>query len=132
MAELLEAEESAAKPLAENDVIEGKVVSVTKAGIWLDLGVHGTGLAVGNDAAESGYKDSLPGDAITASVIVPEMDEGYALLSLKKASREKSWEKLEDLKRTAEVLAVKPFDANKGGLLMEYEGVKVFLPESQL
>lgn len=132
MAELLAAEESAAKPLADNDVIEGKVVSVTKAGIWLDLGVHGTGLAVGNDAAESGYKDSLPGDMITASVIVPEMDEGYALLSLKKASREKSWEKLEDLKRTAEILSVKPFDANKGGLLMEHEGVKGFLPVSQL
>jgi small subunit ribosomal protein S1 len=132
MADLLAAEEAKSKPLSENDVIEGKVVSVTKAGIWLDLGVYGTGLAVGNDAAESGYKDSLPGDAITASVIVPEMDEGYALLSLKKASREKSWDKLEDLKRTAEILSVKPFDANKGGLLMEHEGVKGFLPVSQL
>jgi small subunit ribosomal protein S1 len=132
MADLLAAEEAASKPLAENDVIEGKVVSVTKAGIWLDLGVYGTGLAVGNDAAESGYKDSLVGDAITASVIVPEMDEGYALLSLRKASREKSWEKLEDLMRTAEILSVKPFDANKGGLLMEHDGVKGFLPVSQL
>lgn len=132
MAELLAAEEQASKPLAENDVIEGKVISVTKAGIWLDLGVYGTGLAVGNEAAEAGYNDSLPGDAITASVIVPEMDEGYALLSLKKASREKSWEKLEDLKRTAEILVLKPFDANKGGLLMEHEGIKGFLPVSQL
>lgn len=132
MADLLAAEEAASKPLAENDVIEGKVVSVTKAGIWLDLGVYGTGLAVGNDAAESGYKDSLVGDAITASVIVPEMDEGYALLSLRKASREKSWDKLEDLKRTAEILSIKPFDANKGGLLMEHDGVKGFLPVSQL
>ncbi len=132
MAELLAAEEAAAKPLSENDVIEGTVVSVTKAGIWLDLGVYGTGLAVGNEAAESGYKDSLTGDKITASVIIPEMEEGYALLSLKKASRERSWEKLDELKDKGEIVIVKAFDSNKGGLLVEYEGIKGFLPVSQL
>lgn len=132
MADLLSQEETIAKPLSENDVVEGTVISITKAGIWLDLGPYGTGLAVGNDAAEAGYKDSLPGDKITASVIDPEMDEGYALLSLKKASREKSWDKLVELKDSGEVITVKAFDANKGGLLIEYEGVKGFLPVSQL
>lgn len=132
MEDLLAEYEEKAKPISENDIIEGTVVSVTKAGIWLDLGVYGTGLAVGAEAAEAGYKDSLPGDKITASVIVPEMDEGYALLSLKKASREKIWEKLTELKNSAELVQVKAFDANKGGLLIEFEGVKGFLPVSQL
>lgn len=132
MEELLALDEEKSKPLAENDIIEGTVISVTKAGIWLDLGVYGTGLAVGAEAADAGYKDSLAGDKITASVIVPEMDEGYALLSLKKASREKSWDILSELKASGKVLQVKPFDANKGGLLMEQEGVKGFLPVSQL
>lgn len=132
MEELLRAEEEKSKPLAENDTIEGTVVSVTKAGIWLDLGVYGTGLAVGADAAEAGYKDSLPGDKISATVVVPEMDEGYALLSLKKASREKIWDRLTELKQAGEIVTVKPFDANKGGLLIEFEGVKGFLPVSQL
>lgn len=132
MEELLALDDAKAKPLAENDIIEGTVISVTKAGIWLDLGVYGTGLAVGAEAADAGYKDSIPGDKITASVIIPEMDEGYALLSLKKASREKSWEVLFSLKQSGQVLQVKPFDANKGGLLIEHEGVKGFLPVSQL
>lgn len=132
MEELLRAEEEKSKPLAENDTIEGTVVSVTKAGIWLDLGVYGTGLAVGADAAEAGYKDSIPGDKISATVVVPEMDEGYALLSLKKASREKIWDRLTELKQAGEIVTVKPFDANKGGLLIEFEGVKGFLPVSQL
>lgn len=132
MEELLQMEEEKSKPIAENDTIEGTVVSVTKAGIWLDLGVHGTGLAVGADAAEAGYKDSLPGDKISATVVVPEMDEGYALLSLKKASREKIWDKLVEIKQAGEILSLKPFDANKGGLLIEFEGVKGFLPVSQL
>lgn len=132
MKDLLTENDEKLKPLSENDIVEGTVVSVTKAGIWLDLGVYGTGLAVGAEAAEAGYKDSLPGDKITASVIVPEMDEGYALLSLKKASREKSWDILSELKASGKVIGVKPFDANKGGLLMEYEGIKGFLPVSQL
>lgn len=120
------------KPLSENDVVEGRVVNVTKAGIWLDLGVYGTGLAVGHEVADAGYKDAGPGDKITASVIIPEMDEGYALLSLKKASREMVWEKLAELSKDATVTVVRPFDANKGGLLIEHEGIKGFLPVSQL
>jgi small subunit ribosomal protein S1 len=132
MEELLAAHEDAVKPLAENDIIEGTVVAVTKAGIWLDLGPHGTGLAVGADAAEAGYKDSLPGDKITASVLMSEMEEGYALLSLKKASREKNWSMLADVRDRGELVKVKPFDANKGGLLIEFEGIKGFMPVSQL
>lgn len=132
MEELLAAHEDAVKPLMENDIIDGTVVAVTKAGIWLDLGPHGTGLAVGADAAEAGYKDSLPGDVITASVLLPEMEEGYALLSLKKASREKNWNMLADLRDKGELVKVTPFDANKGGLLIEFEGIKGFMPVSQL
>jgi small subunit ribosomal protein S1 len=132
MADLLAEHDEKVKPISENDIIEGTVISVTKAGIWLDLGVFGTGLAVGADAADAGYKDSIPGDKITASVIVPEMDEGYALLSLKKASRERIWEALIELKEKGDLIQVQPFDANKGGLLIEHEGVKGFLPVSQL
>lgn len=132
MEDLLALNEEAVKPLSENDIIEGSVVAVTKAGIWMDLGPYGTGLAVGADAAEAGYKDSLPGDKIVASVLIPEMEEGYALLSLKKASREKNWSLLADLRDKGEIIKVKPFDANKGGLLIEYEGIKGFMPVSQL
>lgn len=132
MGDLLKEYQDKVKPLAENDIVEGTVIAVTKAGIWLDIGPYGTGLAVGREVAEAGYKDSLPGDKITASVIVPEMDEGYALLSLRKASRGKNWEKLRELKEKEEIISVKPFDANKGGLLIEYEGIKGFMPVSQL
>lgn len=132
MDDLLSEYESKLKPLSEGDILTGKVVNVTKAGVWLDLGPYGTGLAVGHEVVEAGYKDAGPGDEITVSVVVPEMDEGYALLSLKKASREKIWEKLTESKEKGEVISLKAFDANKGGLLIEYEGIKGFLPVSQL
>lgn len=132
MEELLAEHDEKLKPLEEGETIEGTVVAVTKAGIWLDLGPHGSGLAVGREVAEAGYKDSMMGDKITVSVVVPEMDEGYALLSLRKASRERNWTLLTDLKDKSELIKIKPFDANKGGLLIEYEGIKGFLPVSQL
>jgi small subunit ribosomal protein S1 len=132
MEELLAEHDEKLKPLEEGETIEGTVVAVTKAGIWLDLGPHGSGLAVGREVAEAGYKDSIMGDKITVSVVVPEMDEGYALLSLRKASRERNWTLLTDLKDKSELIKIKPFDANKGGLLIEYEGIKGFLPVSQL
>jgi len=132
MEDLLTEHDTQINPLEENDTIEGTVVAVTKAGIWVDLGPYGTGLAVGREVAEAGYKDSLPGDKLNVSVIIAEMEEGYALLSLRKASREKNWSFLADLKDKGEIVKVKPFDANKGGLLIEYEGIKGFLPVSQL
>lgn len=132
MEELLLEHDEKVKPLEEGETIDGSVVAVTKAGIWLDLGPYGSGLAVGREVAEAGYKDSVMGDKITVSVVVPEMDEGYALLSLRKASREKNWILLTELKDKGEIVKIKPFDANKGGLLIEYEGIKGFLPVSQL
>ena len=65
-------------------------------------------------------------------MLEPETDEGYAVLSLKKVAKEKGWEVLEERMKTGEVFAVSAFDANKGGLLVEVEGIRGFLPVSQL
>ena len=115
----------------EGDVLEGTIINVTKNGVWLDLGTYGTGLVVGPEVTdvEEGAK---VGDTMSASVIYQETDEGYVLLSLRKATREKVWEKLTRMMNEGEVFKVKPFDANKGGLLIEYETVRGFLPVSQL
>ncbi|RJO60843.1 S1 RNA-binding domain-containing protein [candidate division WS5 bacterium] len=115
----------------EGDTIEGKIINVTKNGVWLDLGAHGTGLVVGPEIIDIA-DDAKEGDTLSASVIYQETDEGYVLLSLRKATREKVWEKLTRLMNEGEVIKVKPFDANKGGLLIEYETVRGFLPVSQL
>jgi len=115
----------------EGDVLEGIVINVTKNGVWLDLGTYGTGLVVGPEVTdvENGAK---VGDTMSASVIYQETDEGYVLLSLRKATRERVWEKMTRMMNEGEVFKVKPFDANKGGLLIEYETVRGFLPVSQL
>ncbi len=118
-------------PLKKDDVVEGVVMRAEKRDLWLDLGAQGTALVVGKEA-EAAAKNIKPGDTLSASVIEPEGPEGYAILSLRKAVREKGWEVLEQRFAAKEVFGIVPFDANKGGMLIEIEGVRGFLPVSQL
>ena len=116
--------------MAIGDVVEGIVIAAEKHEVWLDLGARGTGIVVGREIEQSG--EIKAGDTISASVLEPETDEGYAVLSLKKVAKEKGWEALEDRMKAGEVFAIQAFDANKGGLLVEVDGIRGFLPVSQL
>lgn len=127
MDELLEA---SAKPLAAGDVVEGTVSTVAKNEVWIDLGAQGTGVVMRRELARGQALD--PGQQVSVSVIDPDMDEGYALLSMKRAAKDRGWDELQRLFEAQEVIEVAPYDANRGGLLVEYEGVRGFLPVSQL
>jgi small subunit ribosomal protein S1 len=116
--------------MTAGDVVEGVVIVADKHEVWLDLGARGTGLVIGREIEQA--QDIKPGDTISASVLEPEADEGYAILSLKKVAKEKGWELLEERYKAGEVFAITAFDANKGGLLVEVDGIRGFLPVSQL
>ncbi len=122
--------ESSVSGMTIGDVVEGTVIAAEKHEIWLDLGPRGTGLVIGREIEQS--QDINPGDIISASVLDPEADEGYAVLSLKKVAKEKGWELLEERFKSGEVFSITAFDANKGGLLVEVDGIRGFLPVSQL
>jgi small subunit ribosomal protein S1 len=72
------------------------------------------------------------GDEVTASVVDPELDNGYSLLSLRKAAKDRGWEEVSAKQEAGDIIEVVPYDANRGGMLVEYEGVRGFLPVSQL
>ncbi len=116
--------------LAAGEVVEGKVLSVRKHEVWIDLGGNGIGLV---PRREIGLSKSLKeGDAVTASIVDPEMEEGYALLSLRKAAKDRGWDELKRIFEAGETIEVSAYDANRGGLLMELEGIRGFLPVRQL
>ncbi len=116
--------------LATGEVVEGTVTSVQKNEVWIDLGARGVGVVM---RREIGYGQKLePEQAITVSVIDPEMDEGYALLSMKRAAKDRGWDELQRIHEANEIVDVMPYDANRGGLLVELEGIRGFLPVSQL
>ena len=116
--------------LKVGDVVEGNVLSVKKHEAWIDLGANGVGVVM---RREIGYGTNLEkGQAITLSVIEPEMDEGYALVSMKRAAKDRGWDELERIFESEETVEVFPYDANRGGLLIEMEGIRGFMPVSQL
>ena len=130
MDELLEKNDAASKKVVAGDTIDGKVISIKKHEILIDLGSQGVGLVPRREA--SYIKDLELGADVTASVIEAEMEDGYVLLSLRKAVKDKGWGLVQEKMDNAEIVEITPYDANRGGLLVEYEGIRGFLPVSQL
>lgn len=130
MDELLAAEGDSVKQLTAGEVITGTVLTLRKHEVLVDLGAQGVGYV---PRREVGFSRALKeGDEVTASVVDAELDNGYSLLSLRKAAKDRGWEEVAVKLEAGEIIEVTPYDANRGGLLVEYEGVRGFLPVSQL
>lgn len=118
------------KQLKAGDVVEGTVTSVRKHEVWIDLGASGTGVVM---RREIGHGQQLTeGQQVVTSVVDPEMDEGHALLSMRRAAKDRGWDELQRVFEAQEIVEITPYDANRGGLLVELEGIRGFLPVSQL
>ncbi len=130
MDELLAASDAPLQKIITGDTVKGTVLSVKKHEILIDLGPQGIGLV---SRKEASFAQNLKlGDEVSASVIDAEMPDGYVLLSLRKAVKDKGWDEIQAKFDNSETIEVVPFDANRGGLLVEYEGIRGFLPVSQL
>lgn len=128
MDELLATE--SVKQLTQGEVVEGVVLTVHKHEVLIDLGPLGVGMV---PRREIGYgRNLVEGDAVTASVVEQELDNGYSLLSLRKAAKDRGWDDVQRIIDTGETIEVAAYDANRGGMLIELEGVRGFLPVSQL
>lgn len=128
MDELLASEDI--KQLKTGDVVEGTVASVHKHEVWIDLGASGVGVVMRREISHGQQLEK--GQSVVVSVIDPEMDEGYALLSMRRAAKDRGWDQLQQAFENGDILEVVPYDANRGGLLIELEGIRGFLPVSQL
>ena len=130
MDDLLAQQEESTKQLTPGETATGKVLSVKKHEVLIDLGAQGVGYV---PRREVGFSRNLAvGDEVTASVVDAELDNGMSLLSLRKAAKDRGWEEVQAKMEAGDVIEVSPYDANRGGLLVEYEGVRGFLPVSQL
>ena len=125
---------SSGTPPQVDDVVEGQVVAIGRARVFIDLPPYGTGIIYGREylSAREALKNVNIGDAITAKVVGTDNDEGYIELSLREARAAVIWNEAEQAlqKKTSFELAVT--DANKGGLIIAWNGLNGFLPASQL
>ncbi len=117
-----------------DELVEGPVIAVDKAAIYIDLAPFGTGVIYGREyiAARDLIKKTNVGDVIKAKVVDIENDEGYVELSLKEAKAALLWSEAESAIKEKTVFELTIKDANKGGLIIDWQGVSGFLPASQL
>ena len=130
MDELLAIENESVKQLVQGDAVVGTILSIRKHEVLVDLGAQGIGLVPRREVGL--YRNLNIGDEITASIVDTELENGYSLLSLRKAAKDRGWDEVLARMESGEVIEVSPYDANRGGLLVEYDGVRGFLPVSQL
>ncbi len=116
------------------ETIKGEVVSVNPSRILLDLDGGLTGIITKKEASGYGVdtSDVEEGSTIEALVIDPENDQGLVMLSLRRISQEMVWTELQESLNDERIVKVKITEANKGGLIAQYKGIKAFLPVSQL
>ena len=121
-------------PPSTGSIVEGKVISKEKGTLIIDLGAFGTGIIYGKEfyEAKEDIKKLNIGDKILAKITELENEDGFRELSLKEVSKYLFWEKIKEKNEKNETIEVKISGANKGGLLVNMEGILAFLPVSQL
>jgi small subunit ribosomal protein S1 len=121
-------------PPSTGDLVEGTIIAISRGRVYIDLPPFGTGLIYGREYLNAAdvLRKANPGDIISAKIVDPAGREGYIELSLKEARQAAIWGEAESaiLSQTSYSLVVE--EANKGGLILSWQGIQGFLPASQL
>jgi len=122
------------EPASVGDLVEGPVIAIGRGKVFVDLHPFGTGIIYGREYFQA--RDVLRkvhlGDVIAAKVVETENKEGYTELSLKEARQALIWSDAERAIASGTIFELPVKDANKGGLIFEWQGIQGFLPASQL
>jgi len=126
--------EETPRPPQVGDIVEGPVVSHGKNALYIDLPPFGTGIIFGKEYinARDLIKRVAEGDTVAGKIVELEGVNGYIELSLKEARQALIWAEAEELMNNKAVLELPVTEANKGGLIITWQGIQGFLPASQL
>ena len=125
---------SSQTPPSVGDVIEGTVLGVEKASVYVDIPPFGTGIIYGREYinARDIIKKINVGDTVAGKVVSLDNSKGYIEISLKEARQALIWSEAETAIRERTIYEITVQEANKGGLIMNWQGINGFLPASQL
>ena len=126
--------EETLKTIYNGDKVTGLVVAITGTEISVDLGTKYSGFIPTSEFTDDGIKveDAVKvGDTIEAVVVRVNDVEGTAMLSKKRLDAAKMWTDIEDAVESGAVLEGVVTEENKGGVVVNVKGVRVFVPASQ-
>src|SRR3989344_5968987 len=134
MEELLRTQGVQLGSLKRGTKITAKIISVGKREVLADIGAKSYGIIIGRE-----FESIQPllnmlkvGDSVPAEVIIPEMESGETLISLRRTLSGKLWEDLKDAKEKGTELTVMAIKSISGGMLVDCMGLRGFIPQQQL
>lgn len=135
MGALLESEAAQPSQLRRGEIVEGVVMGASSDGMLVDVGIkteavipQGEMLSLGVDGASK----LQAGDTVKVMVLQPMTAEGHALVSLDRARGEEGWEILQQRFESGDIFPAQVTGHNRGGILVNIEGVNAFVPLSQV
>ncbi len=121
--------------LQYGDTVDGVIMHIDRDEILVDIGSKSEGIVPAKEMQSLLPEERAAlkvGDEVLVFVVQAEDKEGRAVLSLDKARQEKSWRRLQQQFEAGEVLQAKVINYNKGGVLVNLDGVRGFVPASQV
>ncbi len=116
--------------VAENEVVEGTVISLNKREVVINIGYKSEGVV---SLSEFRYNPNLkPGDVVEVFVESQEDKKGQLVLSHKKARALKSWDRVNESLEKDEIITGYIKCRTKGGMIVDVFGIEAFLPGSQI
>ncbi|MBR4387611.1 MAG: 30S ribosomal protein S1 [Prevotella sp.] len=116
--------------VSEHQVVDGKVISVDKKEVVVNIGYKSDGII---PASEFRYNPDLKvGDIVEVYVENQEDKKGQLILSHKKARLSKSWERVNNALDNEEIIQGYIKCRTKGGMIVDVFGIEAFLPGSQI
>lgn len=123
------------KPLKRGEIIDGKIMSINDNGLLIDIGYKSEGFIPTREMktlVSEEDKEINVGDEVIAYVVNPETNSGSSVLSIDRARGEQGWRILEKAMQNDQSCYGVILSANRGGAVVESEGVQGFIPLSQL
>ncbi len=133
MEELL-AQEKPIVTLQRGEVVEGTVIDIVRGEILVDVGAKAEGVISSSEAREESemIENLKPGDTLLVYIVSAENEHGQIQLSLKKAAQARRWTILQKSAQDESAVPVKVLDHNKGGLIVDAQKIRGFIPFSHL
>jgi small subunit ribosomal protein S1 len=128
--------EATLKSYKPGDIVKGTIVKVEQNGVLVDISYKSDGFIAPAELSEKSFGNINElvkvGDKIDVMIERLEDKEGYIVLSKRKADHEMKWRIAFDAYKTRKAIEAKVTGAVKGGLVVDYQGIRGFIPASQV
>jgi small subunit ribosomal protein S1 len=135
MGALLESEAAQPSHLRRGEIVEGTVMGASADGMIVDVGIKTEAVIPPNEMLSLGADGAAKlqaGDSVKVMVLQPSSAEGHAIVSLDRARGEEGWDILAARHESGEIFDGQITGHNRGGVLVNVEGVNAFVPLSQI